>query len=241
MRSFELVGVQIQAVEKREALSLVRTWLQDKSTLRAILTPNPEILFNAQRDPRLMRALSRGSLLIPDGIGIVLAAKMKGIKEIHRLTGIDLAEAILREIRPKTYLLGAKPGVSDRAAEVIRSWDVPVEGLHHGYFQEDEVPALLDKINRSGAEFLLLALGSPRQELFLDAHFDKLQLPVAMVVGGSFDVWAGDKKRAPVPFRRLGLEWVWRTLHEPERIGRLWPLVVFLWQTTFGDRSRPGS
>lgn len=243
MRTFELSGVSIQALAVEEAVREVRSWLEEEGVTKTIYTPNPEILWNAQRDAAVRRALQRGALLVPDGIGVVLAARLKGVKEIRRLTGIDLAETILRTLRPPTYLLGAREGVAERAAHRLREWGVRVTGVHHGFFDEKDVPAILDGVNRSGARLLLVALGSPRQEIFLDAHQADLKVPVAMAVGGTFDVWAGDKRRAPIMVRRLGLEWMWRTLREPRRLGRLWPLVVFLWQVVLGGggRGRSGS
>lgn len=237
MTTFEVSGVTINAVDRKEALRSVARWLKASGRTRMIFTPNPEILWHAQRDPRVRSALRKGSLLVPDGVGVVIAGRLRGVSNVRRLTGIDLAEAICRDLQPRTYLLGARPGVAERAAHTLEGWGARVVGAHHGFFAPEDVPQILDAIRGSGAEFLLVALGSPRQEVFIDSHLDEFGVPVAMAVGGSFDVWAGDKRRAPVVVRRLGLEWLWRTAMEPSRLTRLWPLIVFFWGMAF-DRQR---
>lgn len=239
MTTFDVSGVTISAVDRTDALATIARWLKASDGTRAIFTPNPEILWHAQRDPRVRSALRRGSLLVPDGVGVVIAGRLRGVPNVRRLTGIDLAEAICRQLKPKTYLLGARAGVAQRAARTLEGWGARVVGCHHGFFPPEEVPGILGTIRASHAELLLVALGSPRQEVFIDVHLDEFGVPVVMAVGGSFDVWAGDKHRAPVVVRRLGLEWLWRTAMEPSRLFRLWPLVVFFWGMAFDRQRRP--
>lgn len=237
MKTFEVSGVTINAVDRAQALGMVRRWFSAPGDPRVIFTPNPEILWHAQRDPRVRSALRKGSLLVPDGVGVVIAGRLRGISDVRRLTGIDLAEAICRQLHPRIYLLGAREGVAERAARTLEGWGATVVGCHHGFFEAEEVRGILEGVRKAGTQLLLVALGSPRQEIFIDSHLADLGVPVAMAVGGSFDVWAGDKRRAPVVVRRLGLEWLWRTAMEPSRLTRLWPLVVFFWGMAF-DRQR---
>lgn len=233
MKTFNLMGIPLQSVTPEEALILVRSWLNNPADQHSIYTPNPEILWNARRDETVRRALLAGDLLVPDGIGIVLAAHLQGEREVHRLPGIELAEAIVRQLRPRLFLLGAKPGVARRAGTKMEEWGAEVVGTRHGYFSEAEADQVATEVNRCQPQVLLVALGSPRQEAFLGVMRSRLRVPVAMVVGGSFDVWAGDKRRAPRLVRQLGIEWVWRTLHEPRRLLRLVALVGFVWTMAF--------
>jgi N-acetylglucosaminyldiphosphoundecaprenol N-acetyl-beta-D-mannosaminyltransferase len=233
VKSFRLMGIPLQSVTQAEALSLVRSWLDTPAGQHSIYTPNPEILWNARRDEAVRQALLAGDLLVPDGIGIVLAARLQGEKEVHRLPGIELAEAIIRQLQPRLFLLGARPGVARRAGTKMEEWGAEVVGARHGYFSASEVDQVAREVNQSHAQILLVALGSPRQEAFLGVMRSRLRVPVTMVVGGAFDVWAGDKRRAPRLVRQLGIEWVWRTLHEPRRLLRLVALVGFVWTMAF--------
>ena len=233
MRTFRLMGVPIHSVSQAEALTMAGRWLAEREGRHTIYTPNPEILWNARRDQVVRRALLAGDLLVPDGIGIVLAARLQGEKDVHRLPGIELAEALVRQLKPKVFLLGARPGVARRAGTVMEAWGAQVVGARHGYFPDDETDQVAEEVNRARPQLLLVALGSPRQEAFLGVMRRRLEVPLTMVVGGSFDVWAGDKKRAPRLIRRLGVEWVWRTIHEPRRLLRLAALVGFVWTMAF--------
>ncbi len=233
MKTFTLMGIPLQSVTADEALALVRSWLASPGAQHSIYTPNPEILWNARRDEAVRAALLAGDLLVPDGIGIVLAAHLQGEKEVHRLPGIELAEAIIRQLKPRLFLLGAKPGVARRAGARMEEWGAKVVGTRHGYFSTAESDQVAAEVNRHRPDVLLVALGSPRQEAFLGLMRSRLKVPVAMVVGGSFDVWAGDKRRAPRLIRELGIEWVWRTAHEPSRLLRLVALIGFVWTMAF--------
>ncbi len=196
-----------------------------------IVTPNPEIVWLARSMPELHSALNGADLVIPDGIGIIYAAWILGTPLVERVPGIELTEHLLdicAEQGIPVYLLGAKPGVAERAGENLkkRHSGLVVAGCGDGYFQEDE--PVLASLRASGARLILVCLGFPRQELWMASHRDEVGPALMLGVGGSMDVFAGDVKRAPEGWRRLGLEWLYRLISQPSRIRRMIKLPVFL-------------
>jgi len=192
---------------------------------------NPELVVKAQRDPAVAEALLGADLCYPDGVGAVWAAGRQGAAP-ERVPGIDLAGRVLELATAEglpVFLLGATDGVAEEAArrQIQRLPGLTVAGTHHGYFmsaQEDEVVGL---IRASGASILLAALGAPRQELFMFQHRGELGVPVALGVGGSFDVWAGVVKRAPAWAQRARAEWLYRLAADPRRLRRQLSLPRF--------------
>ena len=128
------------------------------------------------------------------------------------------------------YLFGSAPGVAETAAENMQKSypDLRIAGVHDGYYNADEEEGIVSSINASGADFLCVALGAPKQELFIYRHKDALNVKAAMGVGGSLDVWAGVVERAPEGWRKSGFEWLYRILRQPKRIVRMGALPLFL-------------
>lgn len=192
----------------------------------AVFTPNAEILALAERNIALQDALMRADLLIPDGIGAYISASLNGIKLYERTNGIDLAERIMKDHaeRLSVFLLGAKEGVAEEAANGLRKRypDLCIVGAHHGYFSEGENENVIKAIDRSGANTLFVCLGSPKQEIWIDLNLRRLKkVYIAIGLGGSLDIWSERIRRAPAPWRACGLEWAWRMIKEPRRIKRL--------------------
>lgn len=194
---------------------------------------NPELVIRAQREAGVAEALVAADLRYPDGVGVLWAAARRGARGLERVPGIELAERVLEGAAAAglgVYLLGAAPGVADEAAETLRArypglW---VAGTRHGYFSSEEEAEIVDGIRRSGAVVLLVALGAPRQELFVHHHRGRLGAGVALGVGGSFDVWSGRVRRAPGWARTLGVEWLYRLVTDPRRLRRQLALPVFV-------------
>jgi N-acetylglucosaminyldiphosphoundecaprenol N-acetyl-beta-D-mannosaminyltransferase len=183
---------------------------------------NPELVMRALRDPVVAEALLEADLAYPDGVGAVWAARRQGVPGVRRTPGIELAEALLREAaarRLPVYLLGAAEGVAEEAARRVqeRYPELEIAGTAHGYFSAAEEEEVVAAVRESHAAVLLVALGAPRQEVFLHRHRSALDVPVALGVGGSFDVWAGRVERAPDRVRSLGLEWLYRLVTDPGR------------------------
>lgn len=196
-----------------------------------VVTPNPEIVMLAQRDAAFREALNGADLVIPDGIGVVYAARILGRPLKARVPGIELGERLLAAAAAAekgVYLLGAKPGVAQRAAERLaeRYPGLRVVGTGDGYFQEDG--PVLERIQAAKPALLLVCLSFPRQELWMAAHRDQVGDALMLGLGGALDVFAGDVKRAPAFWCRVGLEWFYRLLSQPSRIKRMIKLPVIL-------------
>jgi len=223
-------GVGIDNVTPEEALSAALSFLEtDGASL--IFTPNAEILQLCSEDEAVKTVVSSGDLIVPDGSGVVLASRILKTPLKSKVAGIELGYNILKasgEKGYKVYLLGGKPGIAEKAEKKLKE-EIPgldICGCSDGYFTDDSEP--IDKINSSGADILLVFLGAPKQEKWLFANREKLNVKLAAGLGGSVDIYAGESKRAPKIFISLGLEWFYRLLKEPKRIGRMMRLPKFV-------------
>jgi N-acetylglucosaminyldiphosphoundecaprenol N-acetyl-beta-D-mannosaminyltransferase len=199
----------------------------------AVYTPNPVMLQNAAGNGALRAALLRADLNLPDGIGVVMAARMLGEHPAGRLSGVDMAGRVLALAAARgyrVYLLGGREGVARQAAArlVARMFGLCICGTRHGYFGESEEAAVLAEIRRTRADVVFVCLGSPRQELFIDKNRHALPgVRLFMALGGTLDVWAGRVRRAPRPVQKMGLEWLWRMALEPGRLRDLPKMAAF--------------
>ena len=174
---------------------------------------------------------AQADLVIPDGVGVVYAAKILGRPLKGRVPGIDFASALMGRMAGtgrRLYLLGAAPGVAEQAAVNLRAKypGLVVCGAHDGFFQDDASPAAAIKAAR--ADVVFVCLGFPKQEKWIAAHGREAGARLYVGLGGSLDVFAGRVERAPESFQRLGLEWLHRLIKEPSRIGRMAKLPLFL-------------
>lgn len=230
----ELLGFPLDLVDLAGAVERVRGWLASAGPARTVVTLNPEIVVQAGSDPRLAAAIRAADLVTADGVGVVWAAgRLLGRKPPGRATGVDLATRLMELERDRlgVYFLGAKPGVAERAAlECERRWGVRVAGARDGYFGPDEAAAVAAAVRASGAALVLVGLGAGRQERFCHEQRDRLGARVALGVGGTIDVLAGEVERAPGWTARLGVEWVWRvvTLRRWARARRLAQFVALV-------------
>ncbi|MFQ6090675.1 MAG: WecB/TagA/CpsF family glycosyltransferase, partial [Candidatus Bipolaricaulia bacterium] len=205
-------------------------WLRVRG--RAIVaTPDTMALWQAQRAPRLKEAYRRADLVTPDGIGLVWASRFLGAPLPERVTGIDMIEEICRRATRRGYrifLLGARPGVAQKAKERLekRFPGVRIVGTHHGFFADDR--QVISKINGCRPDILLVGLGVPRQELWMMENKERLEVKILIGVGGSFDVLSGRLPRAPLALQRLGLEWLYRLFLQPWRARRVLAIPAFL-------------
>ncbi|HCU08491.1 MAG TPA: glycosyltransferase [Clostridiales bacterium] len=231
-RKIDILGIPVDDLTLGDALSVFENLLRG-DRLALIATPNSEILMRASGDLVLQDILQRAELVIPDGIGLLYASKILGRPLRERVTGIDFAWNALKlsaQLGCRVYFLGGKPGIAEKAAESMKL-QIPglqIAGTRHGYFTEEEIPSIVEKINGSDADFICVALGSPKQEQFIDANRDLLHAKVGIGIGGSLDIWSGTLKRAPAFYRNNGLEWLYRLKQEPSRIRRISVLPLFL-------------
>lgn len=238
----EVLGVPVDAVNMATTLQLIREMLASDHT-HPVLAVNPEKVIAAQQDPVLLRVLQQASLVIPDGIGVVIAARLLQGVPMERVAGSDLMPAICRlaaEEGHSVFFYGAKPGVASRAAELLqqRYPGLQVGGVQHGYVPDEEMGQLLETINSSGAGVLFVGLGSPRQEYWMNKYRERLKVKVCQGVGGSFDAVCGNPRRAPKLFLRLNLEWLYRLVTQPQRLTRQTALPRFAAQVLRRTLSR---
>ena len=213
-----------------EAFSTFEKFLStEKST--QIITINPEMITEAQKNSEFKKILNESEMNIPDGIGITLALRILGIKQ-KRIPGIDFSAKILEYCAKnglKVALVGAKKEIIEKACSNLKE---KYEGLnivfcHDGYFKDEN--KILSELEKCEAKILFLGIGSPKQEKIIYNYKKVLKSTIMIGVGGSFDVFSGTVKRAPAFFQKTGLEWLYRLACQPERFSRMFPaLPLFL-------------
>lgn len=226
----DILGVKVDNNTINEAVEMAIDAV-DKGSKFVIFTPNPEIVMKAYEDSSFKKILNSADIVTPDGIGIVYASKiLKGfVKE--RAAGFDICCGIIDRLNSRggsVYLLGGKPGVAEQAGEKLKESykNLIIAGTHDGYFNNDL--EIICEINEKSPDLVLVCLGFPKQEKWIYDNRDKLNAKVMIGAGGSIDVIAGNVKRAPDIFIKLGLEWFYRLVSDPKRIGRMVKLPVFM-------------
>ena len=220
-------GVPVLSVPRAAAEGILRARLlkkDDRPTL--IFTPNLEMLAAARRDPVRCARLRSAGLCLPDGVGTLL---LSGGRIRERFPGIEAGEYLLSVAAEEdvgVYLLGGRPGVAEAAADRLRTRfpALRIVGTHHGYFapESPDEARITEDLRRLSPGLLIVCTGFPRQEDYLVRVRSVLPgLRVGIALGGALDVWSGQLRRAPELLRRCGLEWLWRVVREPKRLGRL--------------------
>ena len=237
----EILGVRFDNLTQQEAAQRGRQLLEEDK-FHYVVTPNPEFLLAAEKDPEFRRVLNAADLVLPDGIGVVYSAKILGTPLKERVPGIEFAEAMLsalNEMGGRLYLLGAKPGVAEEAGRRIcaRYPALVLCGTHDGYFKDEQ--AILPEIAAAKPDLLFVCLGAPKQEKWMARWGQHTGAKLAIGLGGCLDVFAGNVQRAPERWQKLGLEWAYRLKKEPKRIGRMAKLPLVLVKAA-GQRIRPG-
>jgi N-acetylglucosaminyldiphosphoundecaprenol N-acetyl-beta-D-mannosaminyltransferase len=222
MARVELLGCPIDAVTMAEAVERVGQAVTSRETCQHVAI-NAAKLVKFQRDPALREAVLGCELVTADGQAVVWAARLLQQRLPERVAGIDLMNELLIEATlrgHRVFLLGARADVLARAEAAIleRLPELQIVGRHHGYFAPDEEEAVVEQIALARPDLLFVALETPAKELFLARNRLRLSIPFIMGVGGTFDVLAGVRRRAPVPFRKLGLEWLYRLAQDPRRL-----------------------
>lgn len=239
MSRTDVLGVGFDNVTKAEAVERALA-LIDAREGRYVVTPNPEIVMLTKENPALKEALAGADIVLPDGAGIVKGAAILGRPMKEKVPGIDFACGVMERLAERggsVYLFGAKPGVAEAAAETLRTKfpGLVISGTSDGYFSDDG--PIIEKIKDAAPDFLLVCLGAPKQELWMAKMSGKLPVGLMVGLGGSLDVFAGTVKRAPEAWQKLDLEWLYRLLKEPRRIGRMMKLPLFVIEAA-GERLR---
>lgn len=240
--SVRILGVRVDKVTTEQALGAMERFIAEGRP-HQIVTLNPEFVMEAQRNPEFRVTLEEADLALPDGVGLLWAARLLGQPLPERVTGSDtvplIAEMSARR-GYRLYLLGAAPGVAEKAAEALRRKypGVQIVGTYAGSPDPAEEEGIIARIREASPDFLFVAYGAPRQDLWIHRNLSRLGVPVCMGVGGTLDFIAGVAVRAPRWMRKMGLEWLHRLLHQPWRWRRMLALPRFAYlvarQALFG-------
>ena len=239
-------GVEFDNVTMGEAVELCEGFVKE-GRQAAVFTPNAEIVQMAIENPEFKELVNSAQLIVPDGAGVVLAAKLLKTPLREKVAGVELAEKLIARSGQsgiKFFFYGSSPdmgngrSVAENARErLLQKYpDAKIVGTSDGYVKEDAMDALVDKINNSGADALFVCLGVPKQEKWIAENREKLSVKLLLGLGGSLDVFAGNVKRAPRIFIKLNLEWLYRLMKEPKRLGRMMSIPKFIFSTLFSKR-----
>ena len=224
-RRFTLLGIPIDVVNLAGAVERIAALLADGGT-HQVVTVNPEFLVAARNRPAFATVLRGAALATPDGIGVVLAARLRGVRLRSRVTGSDLLPLLARRGAAegwRFFLLGAAPGVAEQAATALQTVapGLRIAGAWAGSPRPEDEPGILERLRAARPDILLVAYGAPAQDLWLARNLPRTTARIGIGVGGTFDFLAGVKPRAPRLLRRAGLEWLYRLWREPSRAGRI--------------------
>ena len=233
----DIRGVGFDDVTLDEAVAAIIDHAKNGGVLAAVYTPNSEIVQRCVEDKsgELYTVINSAELILPDSVGIIRAAKMFGTPLSGKVAGVEVGEAVLENAAVceiPVYFLGGKPGVAEAARDRMaeRYEGLRVVGVSDGYFDKTRSASIIDKIEKSHARILYVCLGAPAQERWIYENKTSLAdagIRAALALGGSLDIYADVTGRAPRIFIALGLEWLYRLMREPRRIGRMMALPRF--------------
>lgn len=230
MKTSKLFGYEIYNSDFKDAISEALSLMDGRKTSQ-IITVNPEMINLSFVNENFAKLLNDAELLLPDGIGIKLALMIMGQKS-NRIAGVDFAYNLLQQCEKNSVpvaFVGTTEEILNKAIAQIKTQmpDLKIVYTHNGFFENNE--DIYEGLKNAAPSLVLVALGSPKQEFFIAEAKNKLKNGLLIGVGGSFDVWSGEIKRAPVIFQKLGLEWLYRTVTQPKRLKRIFPaLPLFL-------------
>lgn len=232
----KILNLWIDPINMEQALSRVRQFVEKGDRPYSIFAVNPEKNFSVPKNPSLYQTFKAADLLIPDGIGVILAARILYGVSLARVPGVELMANICKMSAKngyKIFIYGAREEINKTAVLKLqkRYPDLEIVGRANGYLRKEEMPSLLTSINESGAEILFLALGSPKQERWFATHKVELEnVRVCQGIGGTLDTIVGNVKRAPEIWQQCSAEWLYRLILEPKRVKRqkVLPLFAFM-------------
>lgn len=229
-----VLGILVDSLTMEEAVARCGSFInQGRSHL--VATANAEMIMMAQQDKELALILANADLVVPDGAGVVWAARQQGYSMPERVAGFDLTQRLLLLSAEKGYtvfMFGGAPGIADQARITAQRLypKLRIVGVCDGYFSETEESDIIAEIDNARPDILLVALGVPKQEKWIMRHKDTLNIPLSIGVGGTFDVMAGTVTRAPLWMQRANLEWLYRLISQPSRALRMLSLPRFALQ-----------
>lgn len=229
LKEIRILGIKVHIVNMDETISIISNWIKE-SGHRQVVTVGTEMVMAAQKNKELACAINNADLVVPDTSGILWAGQCFGVKLKEKVTGVDLIyylSSLASKEGWEIFLLGGNPGIAETAANKLcqRYPSLPIAGTMHGYFDDDK--SIIQKIKPASPKILFVAIGSPKQELWLSKNLALTGATIGIGVGGSFDVTAGVLKRAPKWMIRCHLEWLFRLIQEPSRWKRMLVLPHF--------------
>lgn len=239
MNRVNVLGVGIDNLTLSEAVDKALSLISEHRCAYMV-TPNPEIVMAAWDDPKVSKAIENADLVIPDGVGVMQAARILGTPLREHMPGIDAATEIIKRLASRggsVFLYGARPGVAEKAAERMKQRfpGLVICGTNDGYGNDDG--AVVSKINAAKPDFVMVCLGVPKQELWMAKYAAKLDAGLMAGLGGTIDVFSGQVKRAPLIWQKLKLEWLYRCFEEPKRfrkIKRIPQFIIKAWRKRLG-------
>lgn len=245
-RQITILGVAIDNITEDEAIEQIGAFIAQRGP-HQICTVNPEFVMEARRNASFRRVLAAADLRTADGFGLMLVARLRGTPFRGRVTGVELTGRVAAEAAARgwsLFLLGAAPGVAERAAAALRERHraLKIAGCYAGSPRPEHDAATREIIARARPDVLLLAFPHVAQELWIARNQPLLRVPVAIGVGGTFDYLAGAVPRAPGWMRRLGMEWLYRLIRQPQRWKRILVAVpLFLGAALREQHQRSGA
>ncbi len=232
LKSLKLLGMRVDIVTMNETIAYCKKIISSKQ-FSHIVTVNTEMIMQAQKNKKLAEIINKAYLAIPDGAGVVLAAKYYGHSIYERVTGFDLAKKLFTQAIKEKYrlfFLGATKEIIEKAKINVENNfpGILICGCNDGYFIPKDNEKIIEKINQVTPDILLVGLGVPKQEFWISNNADKLKISLAIGVGGTFDILAKTAKRAPLWMQNIHLEWFYRLIKEPYRFKRVLTLPKFV-------------
>lgn len=233
-----ILGTQFDKVTRTEAVERIVGYLTS-GTKASVFTPNPEIVIEAYRDPLFQQVLNESEMVIPDGIGIIIGSKIIRQPLPERVAGYDTlldVFAAIEDTHLKVFFLGSAPGVAEAARRELKKKHpgLDIVGVHDGYFDSDQ--KVIDAINADAPDLLLVGLGAPKQEYWIQKNREKVNATVLYGCGGSLDGFSGKVQRSPEIFISLNLEWFHRLITQPSRWRRMLRLPLFIYRMILEGR-----
>ncbi len=226
MKRVKLLGYEIDTFNFNSAVEHAQE-LMCNDKVNQVVTINPEMFTTASKDAEFSQLLKDAEMVIPDGIGVKIALKIMG-ENVDRIAGVDFAREMINRAAEKNMpvaLIGAKSEILEKAVSNLQSEvkNLNIVYSHDGYF--NNIDEIMNELKNQSPRLILVALGAPKQEKFIYAAKNILNPALMIGVGGSFDVWSGVVQRAPKIYQKMGLEWLYRTIKQPERFKRIFPAL----------------
>jgi N-acetylglucosaminyldiphosphoundecaprenol N-acetyl-beta-D-mannosaminyltransferase len=227
----ELLGLKVNRLTMVEAIAEINSFVKER-TPRHVVTADASMVILAREDKDLLRIVRSADLVTPDGAGILWASKLLGVRINNKVSGVDLVEKLCQQSSKdglRLFFLGAAPGIAAAAAVKLTEKypGAQIVGTRDGYFKAEEEQSVVAAIAETKPDVLFVAFGIPKQEKFIDCYKAALAVPVCIGVGGSFDVYSGLVKRAPLWMQNAGLEWLFRLWQNPKKISKVMTLPRF--------------